>query len=241
MDGLADNGLELPATLDVEATSSVTAVLRVTALAPRGLYPFRVTAAHETPERTARAGADAALVVLGEPGVKVGLTPSTATGGRGSPAVYTLTITNTGSAADTYDVVVDVPAGWSAEISANGTPVSEVTLTPYVFDAASLQLLVIPASEATPGTYTFTVTATSRTDPDTSFTLPGTTVVSERGVTVQITPQSVTMDPPDTHTWDVLVTNTGTQVDTFDMLAGGIVSPTGQFSTSATSAEENPW
>ncbi|MDY7075403.1 MAG: hypothetical protein SXV54_00630, partial [Chloroflexota bacterium] len=228
--GLGENDVELPATLDVEASGSTTATLRVTALDVRGLYPFQVTATYETPEQTVQSRAEATLVVLSEPGVEVGLDPDAATGGRGSPAAYTMTVTNTGSLADTYDLAVGLPEGWSAELSANGTPVSEITLTPYIFNAAPLQLVVVPASDATPGSYTFVVTATSRADPGTSFTLAGTTDVSQYGVTVQISPQSTTMSPPGTQNWDVLVTNTGTQVDTFELMAGGIVSSTAQFS-----------
>ncbi|MCP3962287.1 MAG: hypothetical protein GY719_30970, partial [bacterium] len=239
-DGLAGNGIDLPATLDVGAGSSATAEMQVTALDIKGLYPFRVTAAYEDAAtgQIAQAGAEAALIVLSELGVEAGIDPGLASGGQGSPAAYTLIVTNTGTLADVYDLEIGLPDGWSAELSANGAQVSEVELPPYLFNAAPLQLAVIPAANTPAGTYTLVVTATSQTcgelcrtaDTRTRATATGTTIVSPRGVSVQIEPQSATMDPTDTHTWDVTVHNTGQGVDTFDLMPGGIISITGQFS-----------
>ena len=227
--GLESNLLDLPATLEVAAGATATTTLGVTALAPMGTYPFQVMAVYETPEQRVEAGTDGTLVVYSERDVDVVLDPSTATGGRGAPAIYTVTVTNTGSLADTYDLTVGLPAGWSHSLRANGTPLSELTLTPHLFNAADVQLLVIPAEGSPAGSYPITVTATSQTDAGISADSLGTTVVSGQGVTVQIDPQSATMDPDGAYTWDVMVTNTGVTADTFELTAGGIVSATAQF------------
>jgi len=229
VDGLAGNDSEAPAAVGVEAGASITVMLSVTALAPLGQYPFQATATYTTPDQIAAARAGAALAVLSESGVRVGLDPAVAVGGRGAPAIYTTTVTNVGSVADTYALSVETPAGWSAELSANARPVDAIALTPHLFNAAPLQLLVTPAADAAPGVYTFTVSAVSQNDASTFDVAVGTTVVSGYGVTVQIAPQSTTMDPPGARSWDVHITNTGMQADTFDLMAGGIVSSTAQF------------
>ncbi len=229
VEGLEGNAVDLLETLDVGAASAVTTTMRVTAWAPKGVYAFRVTASHQSSEQNAQASGEAALAVLSELGVEVALDPAEATGGRGSPAAYTVSITNIGSLADTYDLAVSVPDGWTADLSANGAQVSEITLTPYVFNEASLQLLVIPAEDASPDDYAFEFVATSQTDPGIQAAITGTILVSRRGVTVQIAPHSTTMDPTGTHTWDVTVRNTGEWQDTFDLEISGIVSGTAQF------------
>jgi uncharacterized membrane protein len=216
--------------LTVGAHSALTIPLRVTARAPRGLYPLEVTAAYETPSRRVAASQSCALAILSDLGVALGLDPQEATGGRGSPALYTLVVTNSGSLADAYDLAVGVPAGWTAQLSANGRPMSAIALTPYVFNAALLQLTVTPAEDAAPGAYPFVVTATSQSDAGVYATVVGTTRVSARGVVVEIAPHRATMAPEGTRSWDVTVRNTSEGMDTFDLMAGGILSETAQFS-----------
>ncbi|TET50691.1 MAG: DUF11 domain-containing protein, partial [Anaerolineales bacterium] len=65
-DGLAGNDVDLPSTLVVAASSSVTTTLQVRALAETGLHPFRVTATCETPEKVARASAESELTRVGD-------------------------------------------------------------------------------------------------------------------------------------------------------------------------------
>jgi hypothetical protein len=64
-----------------------------------------------------------------------------------------------------YDLAVDAPAGWTAELSANGVPASQVALAAGAsFGSASFQLVVTPPIGATPGAYPVTVSAVSQTD-----------------------------------------------------------------------------
>jgi uncharacterized membrane protein len=171
------------------------------------------------------------LTILSDLGVDGDLDPPLATAGQASPAVYTLTVTNTGGVSDTYDIAFNLPAGWSYDLSANGQPRTHLSLSPYVFNAAGLRLLVTPTDGTPPGDYSISAILTSRTDPSVQAIVPGTARVVPQGVTVGLSPHSTTMAPLDTALWNVTVTNTGADTDTFDLRASGIVSSTAGFST----------
>jgi hypothetical protein len=105
-----------------------------------------------------------------------------------------------------------------------------LALTPFVFNAADLQLIVTPVGGTPVGSYPITATATATLAPNVSFRAMGHVQVSPYGVTVDIAPATTTMHPQGSHTWDVTVTNTGETADTFELMAGGIVSSTASFS-----------
>jgi uncharacterized membrane protein len=63
----------------------------------------------------------------GAPGPYLSLGPETAVGGPGATTVYTVMVSNLGDMPDTYDLTVDVPAGWERELWRNGTAVSSVS------------------------------------------------------------------------------------------------------------------
>ncbi|TET52807.1 MAG: PKD domain-containing protein [Anaerolineales bacterium] len=163
-------------------------------------------------------------IVGDELGVGVGLDPGVVSGAPGYPAFYEVEVTNTGDVEDTYDLTVEVPGGWSYKLTDGGTSIPEITLPPLVLNTTSLQLVVTPAAGASPGEYAISVTATSQTDEGTQHTAAATLSVLPYGVNVELTPESTTMDPLGTHTWDLLVTNTGAQGDTFDLVAEGAIS-----------------
>jgi uncharacterized membrane protein len=229
--GLEGNQVDMPATVDLPASSDRTATLTVTALAPLGIYPFQATAGYTETGVILQAHAGAGLTIFTDLGVDGDLAPPLAIAGQASPAVYTLTVTNTGGVSDTYDVALDLPAGWSSDLSANGHPQAHLSLSPYVFHSAGLRLLVTPADGTPPGDYAISAILTSRSDPSVQATVPGTARVVPQGVTVDLSPQSTAMAPPDTAIWNVTVTNTGQDTDTFDLRASGIVSSTAVFST----------
>jgi len=171
------------------------------------------------------ASAEAVLAVVGEDlGVEMALDPTAVSGARGYPAFYEVQVSNVGGVEDTYTLTVEVPSGWTYELSSGGEAVSEVTLPPDVLNTVSLQLEVVPAADASPDDYPIIVTATSQTDAGTQDTAAGTLTVLPYGVDVEVAPESTTMDPLGTHTWNVTVTNTGTQTDTFDLTAEGAIS-----------------
>lgn len=226
--GLEESSMSLPGTVQVPAQGHATVPLSVTALAAQGFYPFAVTA-----QTSGGSGqGSAALRIIRGTGVQAALTPPTAWAGIATSAAYTVTITNTGNLPDSYDLAVQLPtSGWSGALLANGVVRSSVQLSPYVFNVASLQLLISPPAGIAPGTYPISVTATSRTDPDTVAVANGQVVVAPQGVSVNITPDGVTMNPDGSQTWDVKVTNTGTQADTFDLTTGGSLSINGRLSS----------
>ncbi len=224
--GLDGNQVSLSLDVQVGAGESLSLPLAVTVHAPRGLYPFDVSATLDASLTTLYASA--ALAVSSERNVAARLTPSIIQAGQDSPAAFSLTVTNTGSLADTYTLTLSLPDGWSGGFRAPDSnlpsPISNLHLTPYVFNAANQQLIVTPAGGTPQGTYSITATIASASDPNASAQAVGYVQVSNYGVTVEIDPATTTMDPRGSQTWDVTVTNTGSEPDTFHLTAGGVIS-----------------
>jgi hypothetical protein len=224
--GLA--AVTLPATVTVPAGDSAQLDVVATA-ASEGPHPFTIAASHG-----GAAAADSALLVASGLGaVGIDLDPAALAAGPGSTALYTVTVTNLGSAADTYNLSVDVPAGWTAELSANGTPVGAVALPPDLFNSAEVRLAVRPSAGAAPGVYPVEVTAQSQSLAGVSALVAGTLEVLPNGVQVALSPTGATLDPNAGGVWQVTITNTGSVADVFDLSAGGIVALSGQFSENA--------
>ena len=201
--------------------------VEITALATEGALPFTIQA---TSNNGLSGRDEAGLGLWNGPAVEATLTPETGVAGPGTPVSFTLTTINTGSISETFEIDVALPAGWSYLLDANGTAVSELSLTPHVFNAADLLLLITPPLDATPGTVPFTVTAQSRSNPSVQGVTNGTVTVGDYGVVVSLTPESTTMAPTDTAVWSVTVTNTGSIADSYDLVAGGIAASSAQFS-----------
>jgi uncharacterized membrane protein len=227
--GLAENAFALPETIDVAPHSVMTVPLMVTAHAPRGWYPFEVQAEYASTTGSLSAADEAVLVITSEMGVSATLSPTVGTGGPGVPVLYHLTVTNTGSLRDTYSFNVDLPSGWTYRLEANGSPVNTLSLTPFVFNGAELWLIVTPALDAVPGAYGFDIHVQSQNETSVQTVVNGVLDVTERGVQVSVLPEHTTLNPTDTGTWQVVVTNTGTLPDSYSLMAGGIVSGSAQF------------
>jgi uncharacterized membrane protein len=235
--GLEDSLVDVPVTVAVSGYSTATASLAVTALESAGQHLVQVSAGYEQDGATIRAREETVLHVLNEPGVSVALAPVTAVAGPASPAIFTTTITNTGSVADAYILTVELPAGWEAGWRANqlrdqSLPTT-LSLTPHLFNAADLHLGLTPPAGTPPGTYPVTLRAHSSIDAGVFAQAGGYVEVVDRGVAVSVSPAATTMHPQSSQSWDVTITNTGTQADTFDLTAGGIISPVGSFSQDA--------
>jgi uncharacterized membrane protein len=227
--GLGSSSTSLPATLEVAAHDTITVPFTVTAQAPRGLYPFTVTASMTRDGRTLSAAADAVLTLRSDLAVTAQLSPGQVRSGPGTPARYRLAVTNTGSAADAYTFHVDLPDGWTSRIEANGAPLQTLSLTPHVLNSAAVWLVATPPASATPGAYSITATVQSTANPAVQARTTASLIVTERGVQVDIQPDHVHVDPVAGATWQVAVTNTGMQADTYHLTASGIVSATAQF------------
>jgi uncharacterized membrane protein len=135
----------LPPQVVVAAGEAVT--VPVTVLADGdGLLPFTIVAS----SGGIRESVDATLTNQGTRGVTATLAPDPALSGPGVTTPLTLTLSNEGSLADTYDLAVNVPAGWDAYLSANGVVVDAITLPPHLFNTADVRLLVTPAVGSVP-------------------------------------------------------------------------------------------
>jgi uncharacterized membrane protein len=124
---------------------------------------------------------------------------------------------------------MDVPAGWTARLEANGDTVDAITLPPHLFNTADLRLLVTPAVGSAPGDYAVTATAISRSDAGVTTSATGTVQVTDRGVEVTLSPANQTIPANQSATWDVTVTNRGSVADTFDLTATGLAGMAGIF------------
>jgi uncharacterized membrane protein len=221
--GLAD--ISLPPTVTVPATSAQIVAVEAVAYT-QGTHAFTVSASGPV-------GSDLDSAVLNTAGrlaVGLDLAPDVGYGGPAAPAVYTAMVSNLGDVPDSYDLSVDVPPGWSYQLAANGAEVASVALSPHVFASADLRLMVTPDAAAVVGSYPFTLTAESETAPGVRATATATLEVTDRGVQVSIAPASTTLDPRDAGAWQVTVTNTGSQEDTYDLSASGFLGPWAELS-----------
>ena len=222
--GLDAGFFSLPAQLPVAAHDAATATLAVAARNPQGLYGFAVTASYTQSGNLTQGQARGVMHILGEPGLELALVPQTVTSGPSALAVYTLIVTNTGTFSDTYQLSVAPPDGWAYSLHANGAAVSQVSLTPYLFNAAELYLVLTAPAGTPAGTYAFAIQAISVSHPEVDETISGAAQLAGRGVAIALSPKTRTADPRDTLTWNVTVTNTGNAPDTFELFPGGIIA-----------------
>ena len=124
-----------------------------------------------------------------------------------------LTVSNAGSVGDTYSLTT---AGLPSDVTAS---LGETTIDvpPGVSNFRDVSLTVIVAQGTSPGSYPFTVTATSTTDPTVTSTTNGTLTVTAGGVQVTLNPGS---GAPGS-SFQATVTNTGTVADTYNLALAG--------------------
>jgi uncharacterized membrane protein len=218
--GVPANWVKLPASIAVAAKSSQTVTLGLTpdAFATLGDHGFTVTA---DDGKGATGYVQGDLLLAGQPpavdpqshGVVVTLTPTQASAGQGTSATYTVQVTNTGSAEDTFTLATaGLPAGVAASLG-----LITIDVPPGVSDFRDIILTLTPAAGTAPANYPFTVTAVSTTKPSVTGATSGTLAVSANGVHVTLNPAS---GPPGS-TFQMTVTNTGSVADTFDLAVAG--------------------
>jgi uncharacterized membrane protein len=175
--------------------------------------------------------ADAILEVTAVPAVDLSLAPDPAVTGPGSTAVLTLTVTNSGSLQETFDLDVTVPAGWEVALLDNGQPVSSVTLPPYYMNSRALTLLLTSPVGAALGNYDVTATAVGQNYPAATADVTGVVQVGNRGVQISILSGPTSVDPRATAVWQVEVRNTGLVADTFDLQVAGVLATVATFAS----------
>lgn len=162
------------------------------------------------------------LIVQGTPpavdldshGVVVTLTPSSATAGQGTSAIYTVRVTNTGSTSDTFDLsTVGLPAGIGATFSQN-----QITVPNGLSNYREIQLTVTADLGTSAGNIPFTVKAiASALAKPVSDTAAGSLVIVPEGVEVSLNPPSGAAND----SFQLTITNKGSQTDTFDLTLAG--------------------
>ena len=161
-------------------------------------------------------------------GVAATLTPTQATAGQGTSAQFTLQITNTGSADDSFSYQVN---GLSSGISFN-VDQNSLDLPPGASNFRDLPLTLTVQAGTAPGPYPFTVQVFSG---NASTMVAGTMTVVAGGVSVTMNPLSGSPS----ETFSMLVTNTGTVADTYSLSLAGPVAVMASLS-GATTVTLNP-
>jgi uncharacterized membrane protein len=229
--GLPASWVNLPATVTVPANLFGSAPLAIhpDPAAPPGTYAFTVVAT----DGTVTDSYQVSLTVQGQPilpptdpdsdGIVATLTPTQASAGQGTSATYTVQLTNTGSADDTFTLAGVFPPGVSGTFSQQ-----TVDVPPGASNFRDVTLTLTPQQGTAGGGDPFQVTATSTTSPSVTATASGTLTVLTNGVSVALNPAS---GAPGS-TFQMTVTNTGQTTDTFDLALGGPSALVAQLSTS---------
>lgn len=176
-------------------------------------YPFTVTATTSS-KSSVTSAAEGTLRVVSN-GVSVSLSP--ASGNPGSS--FNLTVRNTGTVADTFDLALGGPA---ALVSSLG--VGQVTLGP----GASQQVPITTTSVrfSLPGTLGLAAVATSVTETNVrSMADANLNIVATLGMTAAFDPASKALPAPGDATFRLAVQNTGNVEDSYQAVITGTTGP----------------
>ncbi len=223
-DGLAD--VTLPATVQVAAGEVVSVSLTAVPLAS-GLQPFTIAAVSSG----GSGSVDRLTIGQGGQDLALAITPASQTTGPGVTSFYTVTLANWGDI-HTAALSVAVPAGWNGSLRQNGQPVGDVTLPPQVFNTAEMQLVLNVPANAVQGSYPITVTAEVGNQ---HVVATATAIVGQRGVSIAFLSGPTTLDPRNSGTWQVRVTNHGALADVYDLELGGLAAVGGSLSANVVS------
>ena len=139
--------------------------------------------------------------------------PASATVNIGANALYTLTITNTGTAEDTYSITTNMPTNSTVNL-ANGS----VTVGPG--GSADIEMTV---SGSSIGDYAVNVIATSGANASNSKEVTTTTSVTETSTVddfkLTVSPTTMTINVGASATYTLTVSNIGSAEDTYSLVA----------------------
>ncbi len=213
--GLTGFTTSISSSVLVPAGQTVDVPLQVTvpAGAVAGTQVFEVDAQTDAGASDSVEGQLTVTSTIDLPGVNLSLSPSSATAGQGTPATYTVTVTNVGTVTDTYNLAA---TGLPAGIQATFSPAT-ITAPAGQSNFRDVTLTLTPAPGTAAADYPFTVTAVSTTGPSATAMAQGTLSVLANGVSVSLNPGS---GAPGT-TFQMTVTNTGTVADTYNLALAG--------------------
>lgn len=145
-------------------------------------------------------------------GVLIELAPATASAGQGTGARYAVRLTNTGSAAESFDLTATLPAGVTARFDQ-----ARVEVPPGAFNYREVGLSLSAAQGLLPTAYPFSVQAAFQPAGTIGSTAQGTLNVVAAGVAVEF--DRTTGAPGEA--LSLRVTNIGTVEDSFSLALGG--------------------
>lgn len=157
---------------------------------------------------------EARLDIFGRREVTASISPAASSQPNSNAFYLTLTLTNTGSLSDVYDLELFAPAGWSAVFERSESVTDAQLLAPYVFNAVSLRVR-LNANGDPAGMYPLSMTARSRSNAAVSAVALANVTLVYRGVYAEITPSSQTATPNEQTSWTLYVENLGNVADTF--------------------------
>ncbi len=176
-------------------------------------YPFTVTAVSTT-SSAATATTQGTLTVAAN-GVSVSLDPGSAAPGT----TFQMTVTNTGTASDTYTLALTGPAAVVSTLA-----VSQVTLAPGASQMVSITTSAV--NFADPGGLALTAMATSQTNPAVGAAATATlSIPSTEGLTAQFNPSVQVVPVPGSSSFILLVNNTGNSQDSYAATIMGTTGP----------------
>ncbi len=220
VEGVPTSWVNLPASVTVAADGSmdVPLVLTSDSFAVLEDYGFTVSA---NGDNGAAASVQGDLILQGQPvppdpqshGIVATLTQTRPTAGQGTSAQYVVQLTNTGSAEDSFSLAA---MGLPSDVTASFGETT-IDIPPGASDFRDMSLSLSVAKGTTPGSYPFTVTATSTSDSSVTSTTNGTLTVTAGGVQVTLNPSS---GAPGSG-FQATIKNTGTTTDTYDLALAG--------------------
>ena len=231
--GVSPAGVSLQASVTVPASGSVNVplALRSTLADLAGTYSFMVTATSggasgsvEGSMILAGTGSIGPLSSTNTLGASVLLTPTQQTGGQGTPATFTVQVTNAGNVADTYTLSAATPAGVTATFDR-----SSLTIQPGLSNFQQTQLHLTAAPGTAAGPLNFTVTATSQANSQVQNSAAGILNLVSTGVSVSLSPASVSPGGA----FQLTVRNIGQSSGTFAIALGGPAAVIANLATSS--------
>ena len=219
--GVPADWVDVASQATIPANGSVDVPVTVTSdpFAALATYGFVITAS-----TAGSAGSvQGSLSLVGEPelptadpdahGIVLSLMPNSANAGLGTTASYTLQLTNTGSADDTFTLAM---TGLPADVTALSSATT-IDVPPGADNFRDVTLTLTPQAGAVAGTNAFQITVTSTTIASISQQVSGSLNVLAEGVSVAFQQSSGAPDG----TLQLTVTNLGKVQETFNLSLAG--------------------
>ncbi|KAB8145125.1 hypothetical protein F8S13_04665 [Chloroflexia bacterium SDU3-3] len=199
------------------SATTITFGARVKQGTPAGTYHLTLTATQQ-----GGSGADSvevAIVVPLAPALALSAASTTPQpGGPNDEVCFTHVLTNNGNGTDSFTITITPPTGWASRVQ-SGSPVT----VPKGATSNVVVCVTVPNGQAG-GTYPFTVTAQSVTNPKPSAQRTDTVQVQDAAVPQISAAAAQSADPGDDVTFSHTLSNVGNIDDTFTL---SVALPTG--------------